>query len=226
MYLVNPHELWLPPDSSGQPYVRLREAGDAPAIRELMARAYPPPHGPEAVWSEALLLKHLQVFPGGQWVACAANGRVVGSATSMRIGRDLAFLPHTWTEITGRGLLSTHDPDGEVLYGVNIVVDPDFQGQGHARRLYEARLATARRLGCRWMVAGARIPGYVHHAGSMTARAYVAAVVAGSISDPTLTKQLRVGFKVLGVLDEYAPDPETLGHAALIGFELEGSDAL
>lgn len=226
MYLVNPHMLWLPPAEAGEPRVRPREVADVRDIRELMARAYPPPHGPEAVWREAVLLRHLEVFPEGQWVALGPGGRVVGSATSMRVSPAQAFRPHTWSGITGHGQLSTHEPDGEVLYGVNIVVDPEFQGQGHARRLYAARFALARSLGCRWVVAGARVPGYGKVASRMSVEAYVAEVASGARVDATLSKQLKLGFKVLGVLEGYAPDPETAGCAALIGLALEEQDAL
>ena len=124
------------------------------------------------------------------------------------------------------GLLTTHDPSGEVLYGVNIVVDPEHQGLGYARLLYEARLDLARRLGCKLIVAGARIPGYHLHADRMAPEEYVSAVCSGELFDATLSKQLMVGFQVHGVLRDYAPDPETLGHAALIVLPVEPPHAL
>lgn len=216
MYLVNPYLIWNVPERSGSFRVRNRTESDLQAIRALMQRAYPPPHGPEAVWSEGTLLAHLRMFPEGQYVAVGGDGRVVGSATSMRISARRAMAPHTWTEITGQGRLTTHDPEGEVLYGVNVVVDPAYQGKGLARQLYDARFDLAGRLGCKWMVAGARIPGYHRFAGRMSPAEYVDEVVRGSILDPTLSKQLKMGFHVWGMLPDYAPDPETLGHAALI----------
>ncbi len=212
----------LPPDC----VVRQRHASDVPAIRALMQRAYPPPHGPEAIWSEATLLAHLEVFPEGQWVAVESDGLVVGSSTSLRISSDLAMKPHTWSEITGRGRLSTHDPAGDVLYGVNIVVDPACQGLGYARLLYQARYRLAQALGCRWIVAGARIPGYHELAHQMTPEAYIGGVVSGTLFDPTLSKQLQVGFRVLGVLRDYAPDHETHDHAALIALPVESDHAV
>ena len=184
-------------------------------IRDLMVRVYPPPHGPEAIWSAENLLRHLEHFPEGQLVV-EAGRNLVGTATTHRIPLEMALDPHTWSEITGRGSLSTHDPGGDALYGVNIAVDPAWQGRGVGRLLYEARIALARRLGCRAFVAGARIPGYHQVAEAMSPEAYVEAVAAGRIFDPTLSKQLRIGFRVRGVLRDYAPDVETLGHAALI----------
>lgn len=226
MYLVNPHMVWNLPEGTESFKVRNRKETDIPGIRALMQRAYPPPHGPEAIWSERSLLAHLKVFPEGQWVAVDADGRVVGSATSMRTTAEKAMSRHTWMEITGQGLLTTHEPEGDVLYGVNVVVDPSDQGKGLARQLYDARLNQARQLGCKWMVAGARIPGYHKHADKLSPEEYIAEVVRGTIHDPTLSKQLKMGFSVWGVLPDYAPDPETLGYAALIIRSVEGRHAV
>lgn len=206
--------------------VRLRAASDVQAIRELMARAYPHPHGPEAVWSETTLLAHLNVFPEGQLVALTPGGLIVGSASSLQTSAEKALAPHTWSDITNRGQLTTHDPSGDALYGVNIVVDPECHGKGYARLLYDARFHLARQLGCSCVVAGARIPGYHRMAHQMTPEAYVEAVARGELFDPTLSKQLKVGFQVRGVLRDYAPDPETLGHAALIVLYLEPDHAV
>lgn len=204
---------------SAVPVLRLRRVEDGPEIQALMARVYPPPHGPEAIWPTENLLCHLERFPEGQ-MAVEAEGSIIGSATTQQIFLAAAMSPHTWSEITGRGSLSTHDPAGEVLYGVNIAVDPAWQGRGIGRLLYQGRIDLARRLGCRAFVAGARIPGYHRLAAGMSPEAYVEAVVEGRIFDPTLSKQIGIGFQVRGVLRDYAHDVETLGHAALIVMEL------
>jgi ribosomal protein S18 acetylase RimI-like enzyme len=199
--------------------VRPRNLEDIPAIRQLMRRVYPPPHGPEAVWGEANLRLHLERFPEGQMVAVAGED-LIGTSTTLRASLARALEPHTWSGITGAGSLSTHDPAGDALYGVNIAVDPAWQGRGVGRMLYEARLSLARELGCRAFVAGARIPGYHQCADTLTPEAYLDEVVAGRRFDPTLTKQLGMGFRVAGLLRDYGPDPETMGHAALIVMEL------
>lgn len=195
---------------------RLQSLGDLDAIQKLMTRAYAPPHGPEAVWRQRSLLLHQTYFPDGQFVVEDEHGQVIATATSMRVDFRKALAPHTWSGITGGGTLATHDPCGNTLYGVNITVDPAHQGRGLARMLYEARIDLARRLGCIAFAAGARIPGYGSMAGNMTAEQYVREVVAKRRFDPTLSKQLHIGFRVAGLLPDYAVDPETLGYAALI----------
>ncbi|HTL98422.1 MAG TPA: GNAT family N-acetyltransferase [Holophagaceae bacterium] len=201
--------------------VRARTLDDIPAIPDLMRRVYPPTlHGPEAIWGERNLLRHLAHFGAGQFVAEAEDGAVIGTATSMRLDLDRALAPHTWWEITGQGSLSTHVPGGSALYGVNIAVDPAWQNRGVGKALYAARLGLARRLGCAAFVAGARIPGYGAVADRLGPEAYLEEVAAGKRFDPTLSKQMALGFEVKGLLRGYAPDPETLGHAALIVLRL------
>ena len=121
--------------------------------------------------------------------------RLVGTSTAQRVPLAAALAPHTWSLITGRGSLSTHDPEGDALYGVNIAVDPAWQDQGIGRLLYQCRIDLARSLGCRAFVAGARIPGYHRVAAEMTPEAYVEAVVAGQIYDPALLEAAPGGIR-------------------------------
>lgn len=201
--------------------VRIRTLDDISAIPDLMRRVYPPTlHGPEAIWGERNLLRHLAYFPAGQFVGESEDGTIIGTATSMRLRLADALAPHTWADITARGSLATHVPGGEAMYGVNIAVDPAWQGKGLGRALYDARLALARQLGCKAFIAGARIPGYAALAHRMSPEAYLSEVAAGRMKDPTVSKQMAVGFEVKGLLRDYAPDPETLGHAALIALWL------
>ena len=194
---------------------------DGPAIRGLLAEVYRPPrHGPDAIWPEQSLQLHLSIFPQGQFVAIDQDGRLVGTSTSMRVALYEALSPHTWHDITGRGTISTHDPQGDALYGINIAVVPGCQGHGIGSALYSARFGLARALGCRAFVAGARIPGYAANADRMPPEEYLEKVVAGELFDPTLSKQLKLGFSVCGLLKDYSADKETLDYAALICKEM------
>lgn len=196
--------------------VRPMRAEDLLRIPGLMRRIYAlPQYGPEAIWSEHSLARHMEIFPQGQFVAVTSEGRLAGTATAMRVSLSCALKPHTWSEITARGTLESHEPDGKALYGVNIAVDPELQGLGIGRMLYQSRLRLGHQEGCLAFLAGARLAGYHRHPG-MPPEIYLAEVCAGRIYDPTLSKQLALGFVVRGLLRNYAPDPQTGGHAALI----------
>jgi GNAT superfamily N-acetyltransferase len=164
-----------------------------------------------------MLEAHVKTFPDGQWVAVRErDGEIVGSSTSLRVRLWDAVKQHTWKEITGGGYLTTHRPDGDALYGTEIMVHPDSRRMGIAKRLYEARKVYVVSQRLKAFVTGGRIPGFDAYADRLDARQYVALVVAGEIEDRVLTPQLRSGLVVAGVLDAYLVDPKSRGHASLL----------
>jgi len=200
--------------------LRQRRVEDLPGIVALMREVYIAPHGPEAVWPEEVLREHFRYFPEGQFTIVDDRGRVVADATSMRIGSAEALAPHRWSGLTDNGSLSAHDPEGDAFYGVDLAVAPDCRGLGLAHHLYAARIALARRGGCRRFVAGARIPGYHLAKDLLAPELYLKLVERRVIHDPTLSVQLRVGFTLHGLLPDYIADPESRNCAALIVMEL------
>jgi GNAT superfamily N-acetyltransferase len=185
-----------------------------------MRRVYVQPHGPEAVWPAETLARHIETFQEGQISILDGAGRVIADSTSMVVSIERAMAPHRWSEITGHGTLAHHDPKGDAFYGVDLAVDPEFQGMGLAHVLYAARIALATQLGCKTFVAGARMPGYHFASDLLSPESYLALVERGLIFDPTLSKQLRLGFILRGVLRNYIADPESVDCAALISMEL------
>jgi GNAT superfamily N-acetyltransferase len=170
-------------------------------------------------WSEAQLASHLAVFPEGQFVAAeVGSGRIVGMAASLIVLWDDYEFHTTWRDMTAHGTFTNHDPvHGRTLYGAEIMVDPAQQGRGVGSALYAAREALVRRLGLLRIRAGARLRGYHTVADSMTAEDYVCRVIRGELRDPTLSFQLRRGFRVLAIVASYLRhDPESLGYAAVI----------
>lgn len=170
-------------------------------------------------WTTAQLASHLAVFPEGQLVVEEiATGRIVGMASSLVLRWDDYDFHADWKAWTAGGYFTNHDPEGgRTLYGAEVMVDPEMQRRGIGKRLYAARRALVRRLGLRRIRAGARLRGYHRHAAKLTPRQYVEKVVAGELRDPTLSFQLREGFRVIAVVPSYlANDPESLGHAVVI----------
>ena len=143
---------------------------------------------------------------------------VVGMAASLILAVD--DYPHdaNWWTLTGQGHFSTHDPElGDTLYGAGVLVHPEAQGKGVGTQLYGAREELARGLGLSRIVAGARISGFHQHAHRLSAGEYVERVVAGELTDPTLSFQLSMGFRVLRVVKDYLPeDRESLSYAAVV----------
>jgi GNAT superfamily N-acetyltransferase len=199
------------------PPIRVRNTGpgDIPGVIELCRLVYStsPP------WREDQLASHQSVFPGGQFVAVEeGTGRVVGMAASLIVVWDDYEMESSWRDITDYGMFTNHDPKrGRTLYAAEVMVDPAMQRRGVGKKLYAARADLVRRLGLRRIRAGARLRGYHRHAAKMSPEAYVERVVAGQLRDPTLTFQLRQGFRVIAVVSGYLlHDEESLGHAAVI----------
>jgi len=73
-----------------------------------------------------------------------------------------------------------------------------------------------RRLHLRGHVAGGLLRGYGAWKDRLGIDEYVAEVVAGRLVDPTLTVQLRCGFRVHGIIQRYVTDAACDDKAALI----------
>ena len=71
----------------------------------------------------------------------------------------------------------------------------------------------------RGIVAGGVLPGFVHYKHQMQVQDYVDQVLAGELFDPTLTFQLKEGFEVRGLLQDYLVDSASDNWATLIVWE-------
>jgi predicted amidohydrolase/ribosomal protein S18 acetylase RimI-like enzyme len=191
--------------------VRNAEPRDIEAIAALVQRVYPA----MSTYTPAMLRGQIHAFPEGCWVATFGS-KVVGYCATIRVSESRALEPHTWQQITGGGYGSTHDDDGEYLYGYEVCVDPDMRRYRIGQRFYRERRRLAERLRLKGIVIAGRIPGYERRKVQFaTPQDYVAAVRARKVRDPVINFQLRNGFDLIGVLEDYLPaDKESLGSAA------------
>lgn len=158
----------------------------------------------------------VNTFPEGQ-ICIEDRGAVVAFAISVIVDYDQFGDKHSYDEITGDAYLTTHDPNGNVLYGVEVIVSPDYRGMRLGRRLYEARKDLCRNLNLKSIMAGGRIPNYAQHADKLTPYEYIDAVKSKDIYDPILTFQLSNGFEVKQILSAYLPeDKASKGYATLL----------
>src|SRR5216683_4559349 len=186
----------------------------AAQLEELQRICFPTLHDQER-FKAAHYRHHVDLFPDGQFVALDGD-RVVGATTTLRLHFDFDHVNHTFADIIQGGWLTSHQPQGEWLYGADVGVDPAYRGRGIARALYAARQEVVWRLGLHGQVTAGMIRGFGGVKDRMTADAYYQGVVAGRIKDPTLSMQLGVGFEPRVLLSNYLNDPVCDNYAVLI----------
>lgn len=167
-------------------------------------------------WSEKAIEKLIEIFPEGQ-ICILVDNKVVGTALSIIVDYDRFGDDHTYLEITGNYTFSTHDPKGDVLYGIEVFIDTNYRGMRLARRLYNARKELCELLNLKAIVAGGRLPSYGEYADKLTTKQFIDQVKLKKIYDPTLSFQLSNDFHVKKILKGYMPgDKESREFAALI----------
>ncbi len=185
---------------------------DYEAIREMALRSFP---GMQP-WKRDQVESQLAVFPQGQ-LCIELDGKIVASTGNLIVDFDDYDEWQNWKEIADSGYIRNHNPAGDTLYGIEIMVDPEHRGMKLARRLYEARKELCRQENLRSIIVGGRIPGYGKHADKMTAREYVERVILKELVDPVLTVQLSNGFTIRRLIPDYFPsDEESRGYATFL----------
>jgi ribosomal protein S18 acetylase RimI-like enzyme len=164
------------------------------------------------VWPASYLKKHIRNFPDGQLCA-EINGEIVASASSLVVTLKPPYSDHTWHDITGYGLFTTHDPKGDTLYGADISTHPKFQRKGIGTMLYNVRKDLVIRMNLRRIVIGGRLFNYYMYANKISAIEYSRKVIEGEIEDPVLSFQLKNGFKFIKVLPNYLYDRRSVNYS-------------
>mgnify|MGYP005840017229 CR=1 FL=1 len=183
--------------------IRMIEHKDIDAIISLQTKCFPG----MIPWKREQLESHLEHFPEGQ--LCAEyDGEIIGSCSSLIISFDEYDDKHTWDDITDEGYITNHNPDGYNLYGIEVMVHPDYRGMKIGQRLYEARKDLSRRLNLKSIIIGGRIPNYHKHAAQLKPREYVEQVTLHKIYDPVLSFQLMNGFTLMRINPNYLPDDD------------------
>jgi GNAT superfamily N-acetyltransferase len=97
-----------------------------------------------------------------------------------------------------------------------MAVHPDYRGRRIGREIYNRRKAVIQTYNKEGFVAAAVLPGYAQHEATLDIDTYLAKVVAGELFDPTLSMQLRNGFKVMRPIPDFFIYPRSSNWSALI----------
>jgi len=157
---------------------------------------------PNAYWKEQHIKTLTELFPEGQ-VVVKANNQLVGVALSLIVDYDKFGDNHTYKDITGNLTFSTHNPEGDTLYGIDIFIKPEFRGLRLGRRLYDYRKELCERLNLKGITFGGRIPNYHKYSSELTPRMYIDKVRRKEIHDPVLNFQISNDFHPSRIIKNY-----------------------
>ena len=191
---------------------RTLKKSDYASVKALTHDVYPE----LGAWTKSEYEYLVDTFPEGQ-VGIEDNGKIVAAAFAIIVDYSKWGDKHTYEKITDDCKFTTHDADGDTLYGVDVFVDENYRGLRLGRRLYDMRKEICSNLNLRAIVVGGRIPGYCDHAEKMNPQAYVEKVKSQELYDPILTFQLANGFHIRRVIKNYLKDDSaSCGYATLL----------
>lgn len=167
-------------------------------------------------WEREQIESQIAVFPKGQ-LCIEIDGKLAASSSSLILDYDPGLAWHDWKQVADNGFIRNHNSRGDTLYGIEMMVHPEFRGMKLSRRLYDARKELCREMNLERIIIAGRIPGYGQHAEKMSAREYVDDVVDKTLYDPVLTAQLANGFALQGLIADYFPtDEASRGYATFL----------
>lgn len=169
----------------------------------------------DVFWTHAQIEKLIRIFPEGQ-IVTVVDDKIVGCALSIIVDYDLVKGDHTYAKVTGDETFSTHNPKGNILYGIEVFIHPEYRGLRLARRMYEYRKELCEKLNLKAIMFGGRIPNYYKYADQMRPKEYIEKVRSREIYDPVLTFQLSNDFHVRRVMRNYQPNDEESKHCATL----------
>ncbi|MEH6680072.1 MAG: carbon-nitrogen hydrolase family protein [Sediminicola sp.] len=170
---------------------------------------------PDSYWRENQMESLINKFPEGQ-VVLKVNNKIAGCALSIIIEHGLLDVQHTYKAITGNYTFSTHTAEGDVLYGIDVFIKPEFRGLRLGRRLYDYRKDLCERLNLKAVCFGGRMPNYHEYADKLSPKDYIDKVKRQEISDPVLNFQISNDFHPSKVLRGYLEGDEASGEFGVL----------
>ena len=169
----------------------------------------------DVFWTHKQIKKLIDIFPEGQVVVIADN-QIVGCALSIIVDYDMVKGDHTYAQVTGNETFNTHNPQGNILYGIEVFIHPGYRGLRLGRRMYECRKELCEKLNLKAIMFGGRIPNYHKYADKMRPKEYIEKVRSREIYDPVLNFQLSNDFHVRRIIRNYLPNDEESKHYACL----------
>lgn len=186
---------------------------DYQELKDAMIQAYS--NMPNSYWKESHIKSLIEKFPEGQ-IVIKVNDQLAGCALSIIVDYDKFDDHHTYKEITGNYTFDTHNKKGDVLYGIDVFIKPEFRGLRLGRRLYDYRKELCEKLNLRGIAFGGRIPNYHKYSDSLTPKQYIEQVRRKELKDPVLNFQISNDFHPSKILKGYLEGDEASNEFAVL----------
>ena len=200
-------------DNTSKIQIRPLQMDDYIQLAQSFKRVYA--DGSDVFWTRKQIETLLRLFPEGQIVTVVDN-KIVGCALSIIVDYNLVKGDHTYAQVTGNETFSTHNPKGNIMYGIEVFIHPEYRGMRLARRMYEYRKELCEKLNLKAIMFGGRIPNYHLYADTLRPKEYIEQVRKREIYDPVLTFQLSNDFHVRKVMKNYLPNDQESKHYACL----------
>ncbi len=174
-------------------------------------------------------MSRMEKFGAGFFVASVQDGERGEVPAATITAMPLTYQPEaphafsSWDRVTNDGYLRAADLSAcNALYIVSGVIDTRYRGLNIFTPMVLREVELAQRLGLRYVLAGAVIPGYrkfCERHGETSAYAYCRTRRGQHLVDPLLAMYEAIGFAVPDadhVLKEYYPDDASRNYAALV----------
>lgn len=195
-------------------YLKLQ---DYQELKDAMIEVYS--NMPDSYWKEHHIKSLIDRFPEGQ-VVLKVNGQIAGCALAIVVDYDKFEDNHTYKEITGNYTFDTHSPDGDMLYGIDVFIKPEFRGLRLGRRLYDYRKELCEQLNLKGIAFGGRIPNYHLYQKEMSPKEYIQKVRTKEIHDPVLNFQISNDFHPAKIIKGYLEgDKDSKEYAVLLEWD-------
>ncbi len=173
---------------------------DYQELKSAMIMAYK--NMPNSYWQESQIKTLINKFSEGQ-VVIKINGQLAGCALSIIVDYNSLEGSHTYKEVTQGYTFDSHTDDGDVLYGIDVFIKPEFRGLRLGRRLYDYRKELCEKLNLKGIVFGGRIPNYHNYADTLSPKEYIEKVKRKEINDSVLNFQISNDFHPAKVMKGY-----------------------
>ena len=173
---------------------------DYQELKEAMIESYP--SMPNSYWEKDQIKTLINRFPEGQ-VVIKVNNQIAGCALSIIVDYNKFGDDHSFDQIIGNNTFDTHNAEGDILYGIEIFIKPEFRGLRLGRRLYDYRKELCERLNLKGIAFGGRIPNYYLYADKISPKEYIEKVKRKEIQDPVFNFHISNDFYPSKVIKNY-----------------------